>query len=182
MFLFLQSVVCFFSIVFVIFCNFSWARVVHLGDCFFVCKIFFPQGYFFCLLQGVVFLFNGFVFERFFLGQGFCVFLQWVFCFCVARCIVSAYVCDDFFVFFFAGVFSCSGYCVFLLEGVLRLFFCMFFFFFVYFCAGRCDFFCKWFCFFFFGQGFCVSSCFWFCVISFLTLGFALFFLRVLFF
>ena len=109
-------------------------------------------------------------------------------------------------------VFSCNGFFVSVLQGVLCLlifamiflcffslvfflamgivFFCwrefcvcfLHVFFFVYFCAGRCDFFCKWFCVFFFGQGFCVSSCFWFCVISFLTLGFASCFLGVLFF
>ena len=66
---------------------------------FFAKGFLFAQGCYICLLQGVVF-FQWIFFERFFFGPGVLCFLAMVFFFCVARCIVSVYFCDDFFVFF----------------------------------------------------------------------------------
>ena len=107
-------------------------------------------GVFFCQFFCFFFCFQWIFFERFFfLGQGFCVFCQWVFCFCVARCIVSVYFCDDFLCFF-PWCFSCNGYCVFLLEGVFAFFFACFFFFCLFFALDSVIFLQVVLCFFFF--------------------------------
>ena len=90
---------------------FVFGKVMYSLRLFFFCKVFFLI----FLLQGVVFfqwILCCFL-EVFFLARGFCVFLNWVLCLCVARCIASVSFRK---IFFAQGCFFC------LLQGVVFFF------------------------------------------------------------